>query len=284
MDRQIPVRERRFPFQAHAGFRKEVLAGQIKIGMTCLSGASQMIEIMGFRGLDFICIDTEHSDGTGIPQTAALIKAADAAGVPAIVRVDVTNPDNVLHVLDYGAIGIQASDMRTREDAESLVRAVKYAPWGNRGSCPHIRAARYGGFQDWDAYVQVANEETMTIAVIESPEGIANVADIIGTPGIDVLWVGVGDLAQRMGHGSNINHPELLAAKQRGIDAAKAVGKPYMLFLPSFDLEVTMPRALNEGYTVIMLSCDTHIFTEGVRRVVKIADSAIENRFAKVVE
>ena len=144
-----PRRNKRAPFHPHVGFRREVLAGEVKIGMTCLTGAPSVVEVMGFQGLDYVVIDTEHSDGVTIAQTAGLIRAADAAGIPALVRVDCSNPDNVLHVLDYGAVGIQAPHIRTRADAEAVVRAVKYYPEGERGMCPQIRASGYGGFRDW---------------------------------------------------------------------------------------------------------------------------------------
>ena len=270
-------REKRGPFYPHAGFRQEVLAGQIKIGMTCLTGAPSVVEVMGIQGFDYVVIDTEHSDAVSVAETQALIRAADAAGIPALVRVDCSNPDNVLHVLDYGAIGVQAPHIRTRADAEAVVRAVKYFPDGDRGMCPQVRASGYGGFRDWAEYWPIANQETMIIAVIEEPEGMENIEEIAQVPGIDVIWVGVGDLGQAMGIGGQLGHPLLIDAQRRGGEAARKAGKPFMLSLSSLGLDKTMPVALNDGYTMFMISADISLFTEAARALVDTADHAIQN-------
>ncbi len=271
-----PSRGKRGPFHPHSGFRREVLAGEIKIGMTCLTGAASVVEIIGIQGFDYVVIDTEHSDAVGIPETQALIRAANAAGIPALVRVDCANQDNVLHVLDYGAIGVQAPHIRTRADAEAVVRAVKYYPEGTRGMCPHIRAAGYGGFRDWAEYWPVANQETLIIAVIEEPEGMDNIEEIANVPGVDVLWVGVGDLGQAMGIGGRLDHPRLIEAQRKGAEAAGKAGKPFMLSLSPVGLEQTMPLALKDGYTMFMISADISLFTEGVRALVDTADRAAQ--------
>jgi len=271
-----PSRGKRGPFYPHAGFRREVLAGEVKVGMTCLTGAASVIEIIGVQGFDYVVIDTEHSDAVSVTETQALIRAASAAGIPALVRVDCANPDNVLHVLDYGAIGVQAPHIRTRADAQAVVRAAKYYPEGERGMCPHVRAAGYGGFRDWAEYWPIANQETLIIAVIEEPEGMESIADIAQVPGIDVIWVGVGDLGQALGIGGQLSHPRLIEAQRRGAAAARAAGKPFMLSLSPIGLDQTMPLALKEGYTMFMISADISLFTEGARALVDSADRAIQ--------
>jgi 2-keto-3-deoxy-L-rhamnonate aldolase RhmA len=243
-----------------------------------MSGAQSVVEIMGFQGLDYVVLDTEHSDGVGITETAPLIRAADAAGIPSLVRIDCSNPDNVLHVLDYGAIGVQAPHIRTRQDAEAVVRAVKYHPEGQRGMCPQVRAAGYGGWRDWAEYWPIANEETMVIAVIEDPEGMENIEAIAQVPGIDVIWVGIGDLGQAMGIGGELDHPLLIDAQRRGKEAADKAGKPCMSALSSVGLDQAMPVALSKGYTMFMLSTETSLLTEGIRSLRASADRSIQNR------
>ncbi len=259
------------PFHPRTGFRKRVLAGELTLGMTCTSGAPQLVEIMGFCGLDYVMIDTEHSDAALVAETAALIRAADAAGIPALVRVDAARPESILHVLDYGAIGIVAPHIQTPADARALVAAAKYHPEGNRGICPQIRAMRYGGYSDWNAYWPIANAETLVIALIEDPVGMEHIDEIASTPGIDAIWVGLADLGQALGLSGNMNHPRLLAAKKRGQTAALAAGKRCMVGVPSNALAETLPAAIEEGYSLVMVSCDTNVFAEAVRNLVSIA-------------
>jgi len=259
---------RRYPFQPHAGCRGEVLAGQIKVGMTCLSGAPQMVELIGFQGFDYVMIDLEHSDGIGRHEMNTLLRAADAAGIPALVRVTSLNPDGILQALDAGAIGVVVPHITSRADAEALVRAAKYAPEGNRGMCPQIRAARFGGYAAWNDYWPIANEETLVIALIEDPEGMDNLEDIVATPGIDAIWIGTADLGQAMGLGFDPGHPDLVAAQARGQAAARTAGKICLKGLPPTGVAAQMSTAIDEGYTMFMVSCDTQVFSSALAQIV----------------
>jgi 4-hydroxy-2-oxoheptanedioate aldolase len=267
---------RRYPFQPPSGFRGEMLSGQIKLGMTCLSGAPQMVELIGFQGFDFVMIDQEHSDGIGRRELNELIRAADAAGIPALVRVANQSPDLVLQALDAGAIGIIAPHIASATDAAALVRATKYAPEGNRGMCPQIRAARFGGYAAWNEYWPIANEETVVIALIEDPEGMANIDEIAATPGIDAIWIGTADLGQAMGLGFDPGHPDLVAAQVRGQDAARLAGKICLKGLPPTGVTAQMSAAIDSGYSLFMVSCDTQVFSSAVAGIVSDAKRALE--------
>ena len=87
----------------------------------------------------------------------------------------------------------------------------------------------------------------------------------------------VATIAFGMGIGGQLDHPLLVEAQRRGAEAARAAGKPFMQSLSSVGLDRTMPIALEQGYTMFMLSADTSLFTEGVRTLVDIADGAIQN-------
>jgi len=271
-----PLSDVRPPFHPRTGFRKKILSGELLFGTTCTSGAPQFVEMMGFSGLDYVMIDTEHSDAALLAETAALIRAADTAGIPALVRLDALRPESALHVLDYGAIGVVAPHIKTPADAQALVRAVKYHPEGERGTCPQIRAMRYGGFEDWNAYWPIANEETITVALVEDPEGIENIEAIASTPGIDIIWIGLADLAQSKGLSTDMSHPYLIDAQKRGQAAALAAGKRCMAGLPVNAVAEKLPGAIADGYSLFMISCDTGIFREALRRIVDATRSKAE--------
>jgi 4-hydroxy-2-oxoheptanedioate aldolase len=271
---------RRYPFQPPCGFRADVLAGRIRIGMTCLSGAPQLVELIGFQGFDYVMIDQEHSDGIGRRELNALIRAADAAGIPALVRVANQSPDTILRALDAGAIGIIAPHVTSRADAEALVRAAKYAPEGNRGMCPQIRAARFGGYAAWNDYWPIANQETLVIALIEDPEGMTQIDAIATTPGIDAIWIGTADLGQAMGLGFDPGHPELAAAQARGQAAAQAAGKICLKGLPPTGVAAQLSAAIELGYSLFMVSCDTQVFSTALAGIVGDVRGAVEQASA----
>ena len=51
------------------------------------------------------------------------------------------------------------------------MRAARYAPDGERGACPVVRATGYWP-GDWNAYAQKANREVFLLPLIEDRQGI----------------------------------------------------------------------------------------------------------------
>jgi 2-keto-3-deoxy-L-rhamnonate aldolase RhmA len=85
------------------------------------------------------------------------------------------------------------------------------------------RANRFGHVPD---YFKRANGEICVIVQIETPEAVARVKEIGSVEGVDALFVGPYDLATSMGHLANPSHPEVIAAIDKVLAAAKAIGKP----------------------------------------------------------
>ena len=48
--------------------------------------------------------------------------------------------------------------------------------------------------------------------MIETPEALGNLDEILAVPGIDVLFIGPNDLSFAMGHEGNQKHPDVVAA------------------------------------------------------------------------
>ena len=65
----------------------------------------------------------------------------------------------------------------------------------------------------------------LVIAMIETPEGVANVDAIAAVDGVDVLWLGHFDLTNFMGIAGEFDHPDYLAAVDRIVAAAQRHGK-----------------------------------------------------------
>ena len=62
------------------------------------------------------------------------------------------------------------------------------------------------------------NAATLLAVMIESPEAVENAAGIAAVEGIDVLFIGINDLAEEMGLSGQLDHP-------RVVDAVAAVAK-----------------------------------------------------------
>jgi 4-hydroxy-2-oxoheptanedioate aldolase len=133
--------------------------GQIAFGAWIRISSPDVVEAAGYQGYDFVVIDLEHG-GFGLDTVPSMVRAAEAADVAPVVRVPGIEESTILKVLDAGAMGVLVPGISTKEQAERAVRASKYAPLGNRGACPWIRATGYK-IQDWTAHVKWSNEETM---------------------------------------------------------------------------------------------------------------------------
>lgn len=185
-------------------------------------------EVMAHTGWDSLCIDIQH--GMVDFQTAiSMMQAISTTSVTPIVRVPWNEPGIIMKCLDAGAYGVICPMINTRADAERLVATCHYPPAGFR-SCGPTRAALYGGSD----YLAKANETIVAFAMIETAEALANVDSILGTPGLDAIFIGPNDLAISMGLPNSLDPTEskvadaitqiLAACKRHGVKAGIHTG------------------------------------------------------------
>jgi 2-keto-3-deoxy-L-rhamnonate aldolase RhmA len=74
-------------------------------------------------------------------------------------------------------------------------------------------------------HAAASNDSLLLIAQIETAPGVENAPAIATTPGIDVVFVGPGDLSQSLGVPGELNHERVLTATQAVLTAAGAAGK-----------------------------------------------------------
>lgn len=200
-------------FNRDNSIRTRQAAGQVAIGGFAALACGEAVEIIGISGYDFVVIDAEHGS-IGFSSLVQMIRAADAVGISAIVRIPDKSPSYILRLLDAGAAGILAAHLRTREDAEALVKAVKFAPEGERGACPSTRVAGYRQ-KDWTGFARRSNAQTIVWGLIEDVEGVENIEEIGAVKGLDGVIFGNFDLSQAMGHEGELHHPAVLAMFER---------------------------------------------------------------------
>ena len=148
-----------------------------------------------------------------------LTRAADLINATSIVRVPRPEYQLIYHALDLGAQGIAVPHVKSKEDAELVVRASKFAPLGQRG----MFTSRQGiGIEN---YFKKANDETFVLVFIEDMEAIENLDSILEVNNIDVFFVGPGDLSQELGHIGEQNHPEVNKVVQNTINRITNKGR-----------------------------------------------------------
>jgi 2-dehydro-3-deoxyglucarate aldolase/4-hydroxy-2-oxoheptanedioate aldolase len=108
-----------------------------------------------------------------------------------------------------------------------------------------------------------ANANTTVICQIESTDGLRNLDAIAGTPGVDVLWVGHGDLANSMGIVGQFHHPDFRAAMRAVVAACRRRG------IAAGIQPGTMTLAqewLGIGFNVVSYSNDIRVYAAALAR------------------
>ena len=209
--------------------------------------------------LDFVILDMEHGP-IGVTQVAGLVARFKATPITPIVRIPASEYHFVARVMDAGAQGIMAPNVRTPEQARLLNDAMRYAPAGNRGlglGVAHNDFIR----PDSEKYMAEANASNLLICQVESKTAVRNLEDIASVPGVDCLWVGHMDLTQSMGIVGQFGHGDFLSAMKSVTATAKRLG----LFAGIQPGNVEQAREWMEmGFNLISYSTDIGVYSSGL--------------------
>ena len=157
------------------------------------------IQYAAHFNFDGIWLDLEHRnmDEREVQHLLALCRLSD---IDCMVRPPTTMRTRLYRYLEDGATGFMIPFVSNVETAVSIVSSVKFPPLGNRGLDGAGLDCRYG-LESWEpdsTYIEDANRETFIVAQIETPEAVANAEAIAAVSGIDLLFVGPGDLGLRL--------------------------------------------------------------------------------------
>ena len=232
--------------------------GQCALGAIATIPSVQSVQVMARAGLDWILIDMEHGP---IDFAAAHAMIAATSGTPLVpfVRVSAATPWHAKLPLDLGALGI-CFPMTTRgADAEAAVRAVRYPPEGERFWGPFYAPLR------WDVsmqeYLDQANEEVLAIGTIEHVDVLDSIGEVVAAPGLDLVFIGPGDLATSMGLKGRVDHPSVQSAIQtlESIILRSPVALGGVAPTPARAQEM-----IAKGYRAIVLGFDWSLLQQGI--------------------
>jgi 4-hydroxy-2-oxoheptanedioate aldolase len=204
--------------------RQKLYAGQAAFGVMCTFPSPPVVEMLGYLGFDWILLDNEHGSIT-VDSAESCIAVAELSGMAPIVRPVGIKPELITPFLDRGAWGVQVPHVNTADEARAVVDAAKYGPEGHRGLFSGGRPARYGFAGNTADYAKEANRQTLVCIMIEEVEAIENLPEMVKVPGIDVYFIGSGDLSQSMGYTGQQAHPEVQNMMERGVKTITEAGR-----------------------------------------------------------
>ncbi|MRH28057.1 aldolase [Microbacterium sp. SYP-A9085] len=251
------------PFAIANRVRERVAAGAIALGIGVRAVRSGEIALLAkATGHDFLYIDTQHAvfDGQQITQIA---QAALGAGVAPFVRVRSAADPDISRYLDAGILGIVAPDVVSADQARQLVAAAKYGPMGRRsvaGMSVHYDFRAVPA----DVQMRAENDAVMVFCMIESREGLDSIEEIAAVPGVDGLYLGLGDLLADMGIPGEFTSPEVGDALRTLVDVTRRHGLVAGSGgAPSPQLQL---RAIAAGVRFLMTSSDLGLIRSGADR------------------
>jgi 4-hydroxy-2-oxoheptanedioate aldolase len=208
--------------------KERIKSGEKLFGCFVMIPSPAVVEMLGYAGFDFAVLDTEHGAGT-VETLEHQLRAADAVGLPALVRTVGMTPGEILRVLDAGAAGIVVPHVRTEKDARAIVAASHYPPYGIRGVATTARAGRHG-FTTIAEHLAAARERILVVPQIEDADALEHVPAIASIDGIDTIFIGPADLSLSLGHPGDLNHPVVVGAIEKAASDIRAAGRIPMSF------------------------------------------------------
>lgn len=208
---------------------------------------TQAIEILGATGFDFVVIDGEHAplDRATVDM---MILSSLAAGMAPLVRVG--NPDQILTALDCGAAGVMVPHVSSADEARAVAGACRYAG-GTRGFAGLSRASGWGARKPV-AHMAAQDDGVVCVAMIEDAGAVERIDEIAAVEGIDVLFVGRGDLGATFGADPDAAS-KVAALSERVAAAARRADKP-LVMLATSTADAARMREL--GVTAMLVSSD----------------------------
>jgi 4-hydroxy-2-oxoheptanedioate aldolase len=248
------------------------LARALRAGETVFSGWCSLpyplvAETLAREGLAAVTLEAQH----GLWDVGALLTGVAAVrqgGAAPVVRVPVGDFALASRALDFGAEGIIAPMINTAADARAFAAAAKYPPLGERSWGPH-RVTALAGVADPSVYLREANEHVITLAMIETRTALGNLEAILGTRGIDGLFLGPSDLSIALSDGKSLDPQSRDIDREidRMVAAAQNAGKVPGVFCHSAERALALAK---RGVRFLAVMSDLAMLRAGIGSALKL--------------
>jgi len=241
-----------------ADFKKQLRAGQPKMGLFLNSHSPTIAEQLAHSGYDWLLVDTQHGP-MGFEKLSAMLSGISSGGAKSLVRVEgYHDRGGIQQALDLGADGVLVPYINTAAEARQAISCAKYPTAGTRSVYFPQRSMNKDGLL---GYAGNWNNNSNIALQVETADCIKNIAEIAAVPGVDILFLGQNDLCMSMGLYEKYEFPhmytspELNAATQSLIENARKNNVILGLFLFGTG---RVGEFLDKGFTFISIGNDLH--------------------------
>jgi 2-keto-3-deoxy-L-rhamnonate aldolase RhmA len=222
------------------------------LGVVWLSlGSVPMVEAAARSRPDAIVLDLQHGlwDRAGMEAAIGIVPPE----IPVLARVAENSASAISQALDAGAEGVIVPLVESGDEASRAVRASRFPPHGTRSG---------GGVRplaDFISYVQAAERGIVVIVMIETEQGLKEAHRIAEAEGVDMVFIGTGDLSLSLGTFPNAD-PRLESACEAIRQACRSAWTPCGIFTSS--MEAAIERRA-QGYRMVVTANDIDLVSRG---------------------
>lgn len=243
-------------------FKQRLQRGETQIGLWLGLADPYCAELAANAGFDWLLIDGEHAPND-LRSLLGQLQAIAPYPSQAVIRPVIGDTALIKQVLDIGAQTLLVPMVESADQAQALVRAMRYPPSGVRGVGSALaRASRWNTIP---GYLDHADAQMCLLVQIENREGLANLDAICAVEGVDGVFIGPADLSAAMGHRGNPGHPEVQAAIEDAIVRIRGAGKAAGIL----SADQTLARRYIElGAAFVAVGVDTTVLMRGLQALV----------------
>jgi 4-hydroxy-2-oxoheptanedioate aldolase len=179
--------------------RDKLVSGKVITMVNPDFQSPRLVEFLATFGFDVVFFDAERMS-YDFERIEEMTRAAHLAGIAAMARPWTNDPGLVTRYFDCGIDGIAIPHVEDAAGARKWVDVVRYAR-------PKDHA------------------DKIVIVMTETPAAIANIGEIAAVPGVDVINIGVHDVALAAGHPGEPEHPEVEKLVDQGVARILKAGK-----------------------------------------------------------
>ena len=245
--------------------RQKIARGETVLTAKACYADPELVELVASAGFDAVWICQEHKR-VDPAVMYSLIQACRLGGADALVRVKPANHADVLWLLESGARGLMLPRVRHPDEVRDVVAAMKFYPQGRRGSDP-IHADSSLGRMPFADYIASANRETFLVVQVEEPAVVPHLDAIASMPGVDVLFVGPGDLTLGLGQIGPNDSRGVMEIVGAVAEACRRHGKRAGIPCPADQVA----KYAELGYTFFNVISDYRCVTQGLTNALALA-------------
>lgn len=229
------------------------------------------VEAMARCGYDGLLVDLQHG-AADMHAVMPMLLAIEYGGAEPMVRVAANNAADIMRLLDFGAYGIIAPMINTAAEAQDFADALHYPPDGKRSFGPRRPQHRFG-----PDYLAAASDSIVSLAMVETREGLANLDAILAVPGYDGIFIGPSDLALAIGLSPRPDNddPALLATIAHIIARCQHFGKHVGIFCSSAAHAL---RMIDAGCDIVSITPDLVLLANAARADVAAVRTGLAGR------